>query len=706
MAETLKKSPDFGGWATKAGLVCADGLIIGHDAFKDMDKAKVPLVYQHGHTEIGNVLGHAILEYRDEGVYAHCYFNDSDNAKTAAHAVQHDDLTMMSIYANRLRKDRNVVIHGVIREVSLVMAGANPGAVIDFVAIRHSDGSLEDTDDEAIITTGLELLHSDPEAENENEIEEDPDAVWESMTPVQQSLTRQMLETAVTSLTEADESTNEPDDAAAAAEPVQTEANPADAEAVESGTAPDAAPAADAAQHDDLNHTDLKGSEMTETETSVNVFDQKAALEHGLSGRAKDGAYALSHDDMGEIFEKARVNKIMLSDVLDQFKIQHGIDEIDILFPDAKAVSDTPEWVKRRTEWVARVLSGTKHTPFSRIKSLSADLTLEAARAKGYIKGALKKEEFFKVAKRVTGPQTIYKKQKLDRDDILDITDFDVVVWIKGEMRLMLDEEIARAVLIGDGRSNEDEDKISEDNVRPIATDHELFQTTVFINLGNANSSSEEIVDALLLNRRYYKGSGQPDLFTTEEVIATILNVKDTTGRRIYTSINELATVLRVNSIIPVEVMEEQTDLVAIMVNLIDYTIGADKGGDIALFDQFDIDYNQYKYLIETRISGALTKPKSALVVRRTADNAVLVSPVEPTWDASAHEVTVATTTGIVYKNLANGAILSTGTPVTLAEGQQLTVIAVPASSAYYIASNEEDEFTFDYDDGLVDGPH
>jgi hypothetical protein len=728
MAVTLEKEPDFGGWATKAGLECADGLIIGHDAFKDMDGKKVPLVYQHGHTEIGNVLGHAILENRGDGVYAHCYFNDSDNAKNANAAVQHDDLTMLSIYANRLRKDRNTVTHGVIREVSLVMAGANPGALIDFVSVRHSDGDIEIIDDEAVITTGLVLQHGEAAVETtEGEVVvDDPDAIWESMTPEQKALTTQMVQTVAGATagdeddpnkeTDPDGSGNEetpPENSpenSPEAEPAQTEADPAEAEPAETAPAADA-PAADAApadspaQHDDLTNDDLKGSEMTEETLSHNVFDQQAAIKHGLEGKAIDGGYALSHADTEEIFQKART-LTSLKEAVDDFKLQHGIDNIEILFPDAKAVSDVPEWVKRRTEWVDKVLRGTKHTPFSRIKSLSADLTLEQARAKGYIKGALKKEEFFAVAKRVTTPQTVYKKQKLDRDDILDITDFDVVVWIKGEMRLMLDEEIARAVLIGDGRSNADDDKILEDKIRPIATDHELFQTTIYINLGDANSSPEEIVDALLLNRRYYKGSGNPTLFTTEETIARILNVKDTTNRRIYGSLQDLATVMRVDSIIPVEVMEEQTDLVGIVVNLSDYTIGADRGGDVAMFDDFDIDYNQYKYLIETRCSGALTKPKSAIVIRRSADNAVFVTAEAPTWDPAAHSVTVADTDGVVYKNQANGAILDPAVPVVLADGQQITVIAVPESSAYYLESNEADEFTFDYDEGMTDGPH
>lgn len=711
MALTLKKTPDFGGWATKANIVCADGLTIGHDAFKDMDGLKVPLVYNHGHSEPGNILGHALLEHRNEGVYAYCYFNGSDNAQTMSHAVEHDDLTMMSIYANRLRKDRETVIHGVIREVSLVMAGANPEALIDFVSIKHGDDyELLETD--AIITTGLSITHGD--MDNVETDEEDHDATWASMSPKQQALTQLLLQTV------ADNAAADPEDDASDkeadptdAEPTDADADPAPAESVDAtdpAEAPadaDAAPATDAgpAQHSALTNDDLKGSDMTETLTH-NVFDQAAALEHGLMGKAKDGQYVLSHADKESIFATALSQRsASLKDVVNEFKLQHGIDNIEILFPDAKAVSNTPDWVKRRTEWVDRVLGGTKHTPFSRIKSLSADLTLEQARAKGYIKGALKKEEFFAVAKRTTSPQTIYKKQKLDRDDILDITDFDVVVWLKGEMRIMLDEEIARAVLIGDGRSNADDDKILEDKIRPIATDHELFQTTVRINLGNTNSSAEEIVDAILLNRRYYKGSGNPDLFTTEIIISQILNVKDTTGRRIYQSLQDLATTLRVASIIPVEVMEDQPDLVAIMVNLMDYTIGTDRGGDISMFDQFDIDYNQYKYLIETRCSGALTKPKSALVIRRAADDATVVTPVAPTWSQTNRSVTVATTTGLVYKNRDNGAILTTAQPVVLTDGQEMTVIAVPTNSTYYIESSELDEFSFSFAEGPVDGP-
>ena len=748
MAVTLEKTPDFGGWATKAGIECADGLTIGHDAFKEMfaesDLVKVPLVYQHIHDEIENVLGHALLENRGDGVYAHCYFNDNEKSQKAKEAVRHEDLTMMSIYANRLRKDRSgkTVTHGIIREVSLVQAGANPGALIESVSIKHGEGDYEVLDTEAVITMGLAIQHSDTlEAEKVVTEIEDPDAIWDEMTPAMKLLVQKMLDVQAEGNGDdaktdeekaaeeaAEEKTDEEkaaEEKAADDESNETPGTDAPAEGTDTGDAPaegtdtgtdsgststsaeapaDAAPSdAGSAAHSALNN-DLEGSVMTETDTLThNIFDQAAAIKHGLTGMVtQDRKYELSHSDRESLIGTALKDRAnSLKEVVEGFKISHGIENIDILFPDAKAVSDVPEWVRRRTEYVDRVINGAKHTPFSRIKSLSADLTLEQARAKGYIKGALKKEEFFAVAKRVTLPQTIYKKQKLDRDDILDITDFDVVVWLKGEMRIMLDEELARAILVGDGRSNADDDKILEDKIRPIATDHELFQTTAFVSLG-PDTDAEKIVDEILLNRRHYRGSGNPTLFTTEEYISRILNVKDNTGRRIYKDIQELASTLRVSAIVPVEVMEEYSDLVAIMVNMVDYTIGTDRGGNVSLFDDFDIDYNQYKYLIETRCSGALTKPKSALVVRRAADDAVLVEPVAPAWDAGAHTVTVPVTEGVVYKNQANGAILSNGTPVALSEGQTLVVSAVPEDGTFYLASNTQDTFTFEYDEGLV----
>lgn len=355
-------------------------------------------------------------------------------------------------------------------------------------------------------------------------------------------------------------------------------------------------------------------------------------------------------------------------------------------------MTSTPDFLKRRTEWVAQVMNGTRHSPFSRIKSVMADLTLDEARAKGYVKGNMKREEFFRVSKRVTTPQTVYKKQKLDRDDILDITDFDVVVWLKAELRLMLEEEVARAILIGDGRSVGDEDKIMDDKIRPIASEHELYATTVYVNIDDADSTWEEVVDALVLQRRHYRGSGNPTFFTTEEALARMLLIKDSLGRRIYPTAQDLAAAIRVSSIVAVEVMEQEPDLIGIMVNLQDYTVGADRGGDLTMFDDFDIDFNQYKYLLETRVSGALTKLKSALIVRRTAGAAALATPTEPTFDGTT--ITVPTDTDTVYTRTDTGATLTQGTTVAVPEGESITVAAAPASGSYF-ATNADDEWTF-----------
>jgi hypothetical protein len=444
----------------------------------------------------------------------------------------------------------------------------------------------------------------------------------------------------------------------------------------------------------DLVHQEGTG----EVTTTHNVFENNGA---GVAGINKADRVYVSHDDMKLIVEDAKRPGNTLKTAVEAYALKHGIENIDTLFPDPKALTDRPEWNKRRTEWVAGVLGGTKKSPFSRVKSLTADLTFEDARAKGYIKGNFKKEEFFSVSKRTTSPTTIYKKQMLDRDDIVDITDFDVVAWLKIEMRMMLEEEIARAVLIGDGRAVDDVDKIKDPigatdgvGVRSIMNDHELYATTITVNIDDASSSYNEVVEAVLRARRFYKGSGTPTLYTTEAVLVEMLLLKDTQNRRLYNNEAELANALRVAAIIPVEVMEDEPTLVGIIVNLSDYNIGADRGGEINLFDDFDIDYNQYKYLIETRISGALTKIKAALVIKKTAASNVLVTPNSPTFVPSTGVVTIVATTGIVYKNSDTNATLSTGAQTALAAGDTLNVIATPASG-YYLANNAEDEWSF-----------
>ena len=642
---------DFSGYATKAGLKCSDGRTIMPDAFKHQDKTTVPLVWQHGHSAPNNILGHAVLEARTDGIYAYGFFNSTEQGQSAKVLVQHGDIKHLSIYANQLVERAKQVFHGAIREVSLVLAGANPGAKIDHVAIQHSDGEIEDLDDEAVIYTGLTLQHAEKSSSSDDsdDDEETIQDVYDSLSDKQKDVVHFIV--------------------GAALEAASAEHSDIDEDSEE----------------DSLNH--LEGNEMTR-----NVFEQN-------NSTSNEPQHTLSHDDMKAIFADA-VKSGSLKTAVEGYAVQHGIENIEVLFPDAKAVSNVPEFDKRRTEWVAGVINGTTHRPFSRIKSLSADLTEDEARAKGYIKGELKKEEFFAVSKRVTTPTTIYKKQKLDRDDIIDITDFDVVAWLKAEMRMMLDEELARAVLIGDGREVDDPDKVRDPigstegaGIRSIANEHELYATTITVNIDDANSSPSEIVDAVLLNRKYYKGTGTPTFYTTEEVLTKLLLSKDTLGRRLYRNAAELASELRVADIVPVEVMETETDLVGIIVNLSDYTLGADRGGDVSMFDDFDIDYNQYKYLIETRVSGALTKLKSALVVRKTAGTNVLATPVSPTFDAEEGKLTVPTVTGVVYKHGAT-TVNAAGSPYDVPAGETWVIDATPASG-YYFATSANDQWSF-----------
>ncbi len=794
---------DFSGWATRANLKCSDGRTILPGAFKDQDWTKVPLVWQHGHNDPSLVLGHAYLEDRgNEGVYAWGFFNDSEKGVGAKKMVEHEDVTALSIYANQLIEKNKVVSHGKIRELSLVLAGANPEALIDAVYIRHSDGDeFEDESIEsAVIYTGLPLEHSEKEKPVTNPTVEHADGaapkaktagdIFDSLSGEQKELVYFLLgkakEGKSADVSHADDSkiaglfqsmdqdqtsvvtymVNEALAHADVDDDDDEDEDGDDAEGVshaDSGkTVKDILDTFSKEQTDVLNFLlsqALNGNEgvshadqekvqavmhsLNEEQDGVLNFLVAQALEHsatdedqkddsaaiadaddknaaahadnqegnndmthnafeGTSTTETESSKTLSHDDLKGVLETADRRKTTFKNELDSYALAHGIEDIGTLFPDAKAVTTTPEWLARRTEWVADIMNGTRHTPFSRIKSLHADLTLDSARAKGYVKGDFKKEEFFKVARRITVPKTIYKKQKLDRDDILDITDFDVVAWLKGEMRLMLEEEVARAILLGDGRAVDDDDKINEENIRPIATDSELYVTYVNVPLA-LGDSAEEVVDALVMQRRHYRGSGNPTLYTSETFLARLLMVKDTLGRRVYSTLNDLLAVLRVSKIVTCEIMDEpSSDVIGILVNPADYTVGADRGGDVALFDDFDIDYNQQKYLIETRLSGALTKPKSALVLKRVAPDATLVTPAAPAFNSSTHVLTVPTTTGVIYKNKANGATLAGGSTVTLTPGQEYTVQALSSGSGYYVSSTANDEFVYTYEDGLV----
>jgi len=687
------EAADFGGYATKAGLKCSDGRTIMPDAFKHMDKMTVPLVWQHGHNTPENVLGHVVLENRIDGVYAYGFFNDTPQGINAKKLVIHKDIRALSIWANQLVEKAKQVFHGMIREVSLVLSGANPGAVIDYVTIAHSDGGYDTSTEEAIIYTGLEFEHASTDDSGPTVQE-----IWDTLTDQQKNVVHFMISAALQS-----NDTTHSDDDKGTSQETNTEQTVEEEKSSEGSADEGSADETTTTIEGDLNH-----QEGT-TVVTRNVFEQ-----NDTGGKQEERVY-ISHDAMKGIVASA-VKCGSLREAVQDYALAHGIENIDLLFPDAKSLEARPDFDKRRTEWVAGVINGTRHVPFSRIKSLTADLTFEEARAKGYIKGTLKKEQFFGVSKRVTTPTTVYKKQKLDRDDIIDITDFDVVAWIKFEMRMMLDEELARAILIGDGRAVDDEDKIKDPvgategaGIRSIANDHDLYVATIFVNLDDASSTYDELVTAIITARRFYKGTGTPTFYTTETILTNLLLLKDTTNRRLFRNVEELANELRVAAIVPVEVMEDEADLLGIIVNLGDYAVGTDKGGEVNLFDDFDIDYNQFKYLIEARASGALTKIRSALVLRKVPGSAALVTPAAPTQDDD--EVTIVTTTGATYKigafegavtynalAVTVGQTVTASFPIVLPDGGSVTVVAEPTSASYYFANDVEDTWRFDYD--------
>ena len=566
---------DFAGYATRYGVPCADGRIIDKTAFLQNNGKKVPLVYNHQHNDISNVLGHAFLECREDGVYAYGYFNDTDRGVEAKNQVIHGDLDSLSIWANRLQESGNPprkhVAHGDIKELSLVLAGANPGAFIEEI-VAHSD----EEGYEAFIYSGdsLELNHSEGDTEKEDEPmadtnkEQEPES--KSAKEVFDEMTEEQKQVAI----------------AIAGQAVEEALK-------ERGIDPE--------KDDD----DEGGEEMG----------------HSCFDNTGEDTNVLSHDDMVTIVKEAEKTGRM-SDAF----LAHGIENIEYLFPDAQTINGAPDFIKRNDEWVNDVMNNVHHTPFSRIKSVFADITEDEARAKGYIKGKLKKEEVFSLLKRTTTPQTIYKKQKIDRDDYIDIVDLDVVAWIKTEMRMMLDEEIARAILVGDGRLASSDDKISEDHIRPIWTDADLYTIKAAVNI-TKDSTSAEIAKAFIVeairSRVQYKGSGAPTLYAPDTIITECLLLEDKNGRMIYDTLDKLATVLRVSKIVTVPVMENLArtketftyKLLGIIVNLKDYNVGADKGGAVNMFDDFDIDYNAMKYLIETRCSGAMIKPYGAIAI-------------------------------------------------------------------------------------------
>lgn len=580
----VKMKPDFCGWVTKFGVKCTDRRVITPNAFKHCDGKTVPLVWNHNHDTVENIAGKIVLEQRDEGLYGYAYFNDTPTGRKSKACVEHGDITGLSLMANHIKEIPNRsngtdVVHGDVQEVSLVIAQANPGAGITSVCLQHSD-----TDNEMIFELGeADLLHGDDLEDTDttqSDDDHDEDDNFEhsdgkTVGDVLNSLTEEQM-TAVAALI---------------------------------GT--------------NIKDSGDENDEDEEDDTSMkhNAFE-------GNGQTAND--HVLTHSDFAEIIGTARKGRLTLKEATEDF-LEHGdygIDNIDFLFPDAQTLNNTPDFIKRDTGWVSDVMNGAHHSPFSRVKTVFANITADEARAKGYIKGKRKLDEVFTLLKRSTEPQTIYKKQKLDKDDVDDITSFEVVQFVRGEMRIMLDEEIARAVLVGDGRQSSAEDKIKEDHIRPIWKDDDLYAIKRTFEAGdNVSVMADNFIDEAIRARKEYKGSGNPVLFAEEEIITNCLLLKDKNGRRIYGSMAELATAMRVSKIVTVPIMEgltrettagKTTDtytLHGIIVNMNDYNIGADKGGKVSTFDDFDIDYNQYKYLIETRCSGALVKPYSAIVL-------------------------------------------------------------------------------------------
>ena len=578
-----KSDFDFCGWATRTNVKCSDGRTIMSGAFDDMDGKKVPLVWNHDHENLRSVIGHSLLKVRPEGVYCYNKLNDSTDGNEARIRVNNGDLDSLSIYANQIKQTGTNVVHGNIREVSLVLAGANPGAFIDTV-ISHSD----DCDEEAIIYNSeiihsADVEHADDKSEPKNESksksssdDETIDDVIQSMTPTQRDVMFALIGQA---LGETDDESDDDDN--------------------------------NSEEGDNVKHNVFDAESTTDnTELVHSALDNIIAeAKTGYSMKRIYNDYLANHTEEAPAIQHAAT---------------YGVEPVDMLFPEAKTINTTPEFVQRDMGWVSTLMGSVHHTPFSRIKSVFADITADEARARGYMKGKLKHDEVITLLKRTTTPQTVYKRQRMDRDDIIDITDFDVVAWLKAEMRMMLDEEIARAVLVGDGRSSASDDKISEEHIRPIWKDEDFYTIKAsFTTASDASKDAEAFIDTAIRSRKDYKGSGNPILFTTEDMLTDMLLLKDQIGHYMYNSVTDLATRLRVRQIVTVEVMENQTrsvtskthTLKGIIVNPTDYNIGADRGGAINMFDDFDIDYNQQKYLIETRISGALIKPYSAIAI-------------------------------------------------------------------------------------------
>jgi HK97 family phage prohead protease len=673
--------PDFSGYVTKYNLKCADGRTIAHAAFSTQDGTKVPLVYQHNHTDLNQVLGHVILSKRDDGIWGDAYLNDSSTAQAAKVAVDHGDLDKFSIWAKDLQERGYMVHDGVIQEASLVLAGSNPGANI-YNVLKH--GNIDE--DENLMIVGFELQHADTEPPAEPKPDDAPPA-------------------------------NEPP-----AEPKPDDAPPADGDktvadvlstltddqqtavnSVIDGIVKEAVTQAlteePAVTHSAIDSS-KEGSRMTR-----NIFDQSKVtpelpqLKHGDVTAVLDKAKANGGtNSLRELVRSSTGQELMHADT-------YGIDNIEVLFPDAQALMQRPTFVDRRQDWVKSFMAGTSKSPFSRVKTLYADITADEARAKGYIKANQKVEEVFPVFKRTTGPAMVYKKQKLDRQDIIDIVDFDVVAWMKVEMRGKLDEELARAALFGDGRAVDDPDKIQEptgtsgDGIRSILNDHDLYTTTYNVALDtNATGSAWNVLlDSVTEAREYYMGSGNLTAFVPYRTASRLLTIRDDFGHRIYRNLGEVAGDMDVNSIVRVPTELFPTDVLAVVLDLSDYNFGANRGGEVTLFEDFDIDFNQHKYLIETYLSGAQTLPYCSQIFMRVDPTDTLVEPQQPA--IANNVITIPTQPGVEYTNADTGAVLADGSTVTLTEADPTVTIEARPEDNFYFADNRDqrDSWTYRY---------
>ena len=671
---TVKKY-NFGGYATKNDLVCSDGKTIRVDAFKDSDGIQVPLLWQHGHNDPENVLGHAILENRKDGVYAYCVFNESEKGQLAKHLVEHKDINALSIYANKLVQKAGNVLKGAIKEVSLVLAGANPGALIDNVLLAHGDDFIT-VEDEAIIYTGLTF---DIDEMSHAEDEETAQDILDTFSDPQKAALYFLINKANGSAEHSDFDPADIESVIHSLDEKQTNVFYTIIDKTVSDAlthADEEDPSADPPAEGDPANGDLTHSDQEGTIVSHNVFENN---EGGvMTAVESQNQLVITHDQFMTLIKEAK-DRNSWKEAFLAHADEYGISNPDMLFPEVHNVTGRPTVIMRKMEWVEPFINGVSKSPFNRIKSLSTDMTHEGARARGYIKASMKKEDFHTIAKRETLPGTVYIKRKFDRDDIIDITDFDIVAWAWELMHILMKEELARAILIGDGREVDDPYKIKEDKIRPVAYDDEFYTHKITL---PANVVGYAIIEAVLRSRKNYKGVGNPTMYTTEDMLTDLLLLKDRNGRRLFKNVSELAEEMRVKTIVPVEVMETIPTLMAVFLNTSDYTVGSTKGGQLTSFDQFDIDFNQYKYLLEGRLCGALTDPKTAIAIWRAAGTEV--TPAVPTFVPETGVVTIPVVTGVVYQNAETAAVLAGGAQAALAAGATISIEAIPAADYYF----------------------